>query len=444
MKLSWITTGLVAFVLLIAVAPALAAAEEPDAVDDIILLLRERGVIDEGDATRIIERNRVAEKKESWFDRISFFGDMRGQYENFWYDEDPLGDIKKNRSRLRYRFRVGARTEINDHVDFAFQLTTGTSGRSPNQTLGSGGGDFGPDAFNVRQAYLTYHPFADGSIPLGGRKLDVMFGKMPNLFYSKVGKNYLMWDSDFAPEGIAGTYEIEPVEDVSLTFSTAYFVADENANMSSPALFPAQIGVKAGLGDNVSVGGRLTYYGWRYLDDDFHNGDETLLTAAADRSGSTQFGNIPGGLTDGKLVDIGEVRAWLKFTGIENWPILAYGSFSKNFSAESVALFNAGREDLAWSIGLEIGDKKKFAKLGAGYFWLEANAVPAQMVDGFIFDGTTNDKGWAVYGVKEVYAHTDLKFTLYLDEPLDDDIIWEPAVANSDRTRLQVDVVVKF
>lgn len=444
MKSNWLVAGLAAFAYSVLGAASPAVADETDAVNDVVLLLVERGVIEQEEATRIIERNRAAKKKRSWFDRITFFGDMRGQYENFWYDKDPLGVEKRDRSRMRYRFRLGASTEINEHLDVAFQLTTGATGRSPNETLGAGGTDFAPDAINLRQAYLTYHPFLEGSIPLGGRKFDVMVGKMPNLFFSKVGRDYLMWDSDITPEGIAWTYQFNPAEDVALTFSTAYFVVGDNASASNPAVIPTQIGVKAGLSENVTVGGRLSYYAWRKLDDDFHNEDETFLTAAAARSRSTSYGNVPGGLTDGRGINIGELRGWVQYRGIENWPILAYASFSKNFSAESVSRFNAGREDLAWSLGFEVGDKKRLATLGAGYFWLEANAAPAQMVDGFIFDGTTNAKGWAIYGVKEVYSHTDLKVTLYLGDPLNDDILWGPSVANSDRVRMQTDIVVKF
>jgi hypothetical protein len=444
MKLKWTATGVAALALLIGGAPGSATAEDEGAVEDLILLLQDRGVIEAGDATRIIERNRAVQQKESWADRITFFGDMRARYENFWYDKDPLGVTSKNRSRLRYRLRVGAKTKINDHIDFAFRLATGSDSTSRNQTLGGGGVDFFPDDFNVDQAFITYHPFAEGSIPLDGRKLDVIFGKMPNLFRSKVGKDYLVWDGDITPEGIALTYEVEPAEDVSLTFSTAYFVADENSGTSDPAVFPAQIGVKAGLSDNVTAGGRLSYYAWRYLDRAFYDRSDLNGDAPATWSRSTAHGNIPGGLTDGDSIHIGEVRAWVKCTGIEDWPILAYGSFSKNFSAHSVWFHNAHKEDLAWSVGLEIGDKKKLVHLGAGYFWLEANAVPAQMMDSDLFDARTNGKGWAVYGSKQVYSHTDLKFTLFLGKPLDDNITWNRAVRNSDRVRLQTDLVVKF
>jgi hypothetical protein len=138
----------------------------------------------------------------------------------------------------------------------------------------------------------------------------------------------------------------------------------------------------------------------------------------------------------------------MKYEGISNWPILVYGNVANNFSAQNTAGYNAGKESLAASAGFEIGDKKKWAQLGAAYFWIQANAVPAVFTDSDLFDGTTNAKGWAIYGAKQVLANTDLEFKLFLKEPLDTDFLvsddWDGALADSDRIRIQTDVVVKF
>jgi hypothetical protein len=439
MRRTRFAAGLVAFALLFGGAPGSAATDDVGAVEDVILLLQERGVIEEADATRIVETNRAYETRQTWADRITFFGDMRARYESFWFDEDPTGEEAKNRTRLRYRLRVGARTRINDHFDFAFRLASGSSTRSRNQTLGGGGFDFFPDDFNIDQAYVTYHPFVEGSIPFDGRKLDVMFGKMPNPFRSKIGRDYLIWDGDITPEGIALSYEVEPAQDVSVAFNLAYFVDDENRSMEDPAVIPVQLGLKAGLADDVTVGARLGYHAWRNL-----RGRDEPLAASNFFARGGAFGNIPGGLSDGDSVDIGDVYFWVKWTGFERWPVLVYGGFAKNFSAEAVSLYNAGREDIAWSVGLEIGDKKEFVWLGAGYFWIEANAAPGQIMESDLFDGQTNRKGWEIYGAREIYSHTDLKLTLRISEALDDDITWVNAVRNSDRVRLQTDVIVWF
>jgi hypothetical protein len=410
--------------------PAPADAISP--VEEVILLLRERGVIDESDATRIVERNRSYEEKRSWTDRISFFGDFRSRYDGIWYDEDPLGNKRSDRDRLRYRFRFGANVEVNDHFDFRFRLASseGNKSNSRNQTLGRGF-DFDPDFLRIEQAYVTYHPFVDSPIPFGGRKLDLLFGKMPNLFHSKMGKDFLLMDNDFALEGVALTYAVDPLENLGVAFTTGFFVIFENSRSDDPYVVPMQLRLEAEANDQISFGTNLTGWLYRSLDSAFF--------ARAQLSG-----NIPGGLSDDRDVAVGDLRAWMKYEGISDWPILVYGNVANNFSAQNTSGFNAGKESLAWSAGLEIGDKKKWAQLGAAYFWIQANAVPAVFTDSDLFDGRTNAKGWAIYGAKQVLENTDLKFALFLKEPLDDDILHAPSVLNSDRIRVQTDVVVKF
>jgi len=416
--------------------PAFADGSTPEeqvtAVEEVILLLQERGVIDESDATRIVERNRSYEKKRSWLDRITFFGDFRSRYDGIWYDEDPLGNKRSDRDRLRYRFRFGANVEVNDHFDFRFRLASDEelNSRSRNQTLGRGF-DFDPDFLGIEQAYVTYHPFADSPIPFGGRKLDLMFGKMPNLFHSKVGKDFLLMDNDFALEGVALTYAVDPLENLGVTFTSGFFVIFENSQSDDPYLLPMQLQLVAEATDEISFGTNLTGWLYRSLDTPFF----TRAQAS---------GNIPGGLSDDRDVAIGDLRAWMKYEGISDWPILVYGNVANNFSAQNTTAFNAGKESLAASAGFEIGDKKKWAQLGAAYFWIQANAVPAVFTDSDLFDGTTNAKGWAIYGAKQVLANTDLAFKLFLKEPLDDGILHAPAVVDSDRVRIQTDVVVKF
>jgi hypothetical protein len=254
---------------------------------------------------------------------------------------------------------------------------------------------------------------------------------MPNLFHSKVGKDYLLMDNDFALEGVALTYAVDPLENLGVTFTTGFFVIFENSRSDDPYLLPMQLRLEAEATDQISFGTNLTGWLYRSLDAAFFARAQLL-------------GNIPGGLSDDRDVAVGDLRAWMKYEGISDWPILVYGNVANNFSAQNTTGWGAGKESLAWSAGLEIGDKKKWVQLGAAYFWIQANAVPAVFTDSDLFDGTTNSKGWAIYGAKQVLENTDLKFALFLKEPLDDDILHVPSVLNSDRIRVQTDVVVKF
>jgi hypothetical protein len=243
-------------------------------------------------------------------------------------------------------------------------------------------------------------------------------------------------DNDFALEGVAFTYGVDPLENLGVDFTTGFFVIDENSDSDDPYLFPLQLRLVADATDDISFGTNLTGWLYRSLDDAFFARAQAL-------------GNVPGGLTDDRDVAVGDLRAWMKWKGISDWPILVYGNVANNFSAQNTTGYNAGRESLAASAGFEIGDKKKWVQLGAAYFWIQANAVPAVFTDSDLFDGTTNAKGWAIYGAKQVYTNTDLKVKLFLKEPLDPDIFsdadeWYAAVEDSDRIRIQADVVVKF
>jgi len=445
---------LVAWLLMAAGWSGPVLADEPSTVEDVIVILRERGVIEEEDAARMVERNRAYENKKSWMDRLSFFGDFRARFDGEWFERDPLGEKHPERNRLRYRFRFGAKAEINDYFDLTFRLSSSCENRSGNQTLGRGldcqeedrsetdfGFDWDPDGIFINEAYITFHPFGRRQIPYAGRKLDLMFGKMPNFFHSKVGKDFLVWDADLSPEGIGVSYGVDPLEGLGLTLNSAFLVIDENSSAADPYVAPVQLRLEVHPAEHFAFGTNLSYYGYGALDTAFY-------TRNAGRGNLVdEVGNF--GLSGDRRVNIADLRAWFEFTGIDGWPILVYGNVANNFSAQSLSSSNVGKESLGWSAGLEIGDKKRLVRLGASYFWIEANAGPARYIDSDLFDGRTNQKGWTIYGAKRVLSNTDLKFTLFLGKPLEDDLridgeLYEPALTDSDRIRLQTDVIVKF
>ena len=65
-------------------------------------------------------------------------------------------------------------------------------------------------------------------------------------------------------------------------------------------------------------------------------------------------------------------------------------------------------------------------------------------IDSDFLDGRTNRHGWAFYGGKEILRNTELKLTLFLIEPITTGVGFEPSVANSNRIRMQSDIVFKF
>jgi hypothetical protein len=328
---------------------------------------------------------------------------------------------------MRYRARIGLEAKINDLLDFTFRMSSGDpdDASTRNQTLGTGGGsDFAQDPLSIDWAYVTYRPFADSRIPLGGRKLDLFFGKMPNLFRSREGKDLLVWDADLTPEGVALEYAVDPTERLGLALHAGFFYDEENATESDPHVTALQVVANLDARDDLSVGGMASYYAWRSLNSGFYGRAEA----------------VPGGLSDDSSMNVVDFRGWGKLAANESWPIKVYGNYVRNLDAESTA--TAGDADQGWSLGLEVGDRKKIAHLGVGYFRVQANAVPLNITDSDLFDGATNRTGWVFYGARRLYSNTEFRATFYKSNALDRGIAG--TVDDAKRYRLQTDVVLSF
>ena len=406
-----------------------AAAASDEVIGDVLGILKQRGILDDEQYSQLTAKNAsYEESRQSLLERFEFSGDMRARHESFWFDRDPLGVEATNRYRLRYRLRLNAKAAVNDWFSVGFRIATGDDHYSSNQTLGSSvSGDpqeWDAHGLNLRRAYMQ------AKLPFDGVKAAVQFGKVGNPFIWKVGKDYL-WDGDINPEGVAFKMSANPSENTTAFLNLGYFIVDEEGGGKDPHVFGAQVGGEFGVSDTLAVGGRLSYYNWRSLKADF------ITRNAAD-------GNLAGGVEGGtdNEISVGELSLYARTTSIDGWPILAYGTYAQNFDAEST--LGASKEDTAFGIGLEVGDKKRFAKLGVAYWEMEANAVPANFVDSDLFDGHTNREGFVFYGSKTVFKNTDLNLTLFMGEEIEDGPAFVGDLGNADRIRLQTDLVVKF
>jgi hypothetical protein len=428
--------GACALAAAVGAAPAARAGEPEPVIEDVLEILKERGIVDDGQYNELVAKHQTWETKNGpLLGRIEFFGDLRLRYENFWYDDDEVSD-RSNRNRLRYRLRIGGKAAINDYIDAVFRLGSGENDhRSNNRTLGFDP-DFGPDDIFIDQAYLALKAPKEW---LADTTATAIAGKVQNPFLWKSGKYDLLWDPDINPEGVGLQLGYKPGEALNLFASGGYFIAKENGSNVDPHVLGLQAGGIWSAGEQVELGARLAYYSWRSLDEDF-------FTRAA------SVGTILDGLTEGAPTNAagnyntGDLAVYLRFNGIEDWPILVYGQIAKNFDAESSDLFGAaGKEDLGWGLGVEVGDKKKLASIGVGYFHLEANFWPAQFTDSDLLDGFTNRKGWAFYISKELLPNTELGVQLFVsDEIRGSTPDFATSVSGSDRVRLQTDLLVKF
>ena len=135
--------------------------------------------------TDVAEAASAPAATDSWSDRVRLDGDFRYRYERI----DAEGSDTRRRNRIRARFNVKA--DVSDDVEVGFGLATGGDDPvSTNQTLGGGGSSKGV-ALNLA--------YADWEIMDG---LHLVGGKFKNPLY-RAGKQALMWDGDWTPEGIA-------------------------------------------------------------------------------------------------------------------------------------------------------------------------------------------------------------------------------------------------
>jgi hypothetical protein len=269
---------------------------------------------------------------------------------------------------------------------------------------------------------------------------------MPNPFTWKNGKDFMLWDNDINLSGADVRLTARPADAIDLFASTGFFIDDENSGSKDPSLAAAQLGGSIAASESLTLGGRVGFFQFLSLDEAFV---QRAASSSNGPSATSGGGNILDGLTGsatGGHAGIVATGAYLRCTCFEDWPVTLYGSFSDNLSAESSSMFaGAGKESIAWAVGLELGDKKKYAQVGAAFVHLEANAFPSMLVDSDLFDGRTNREGWVVYGARQIFQNTDLNLTAFLGDVIEDDQpTFDDSVPGAHRVRLQADVVVKF
>jgi hypothetical protein len=427
-----------ALLALLAVPPP-ARAEEGSVVQEVLGILKERGIVDQAEYERLALKNASYEKQRSQglLSKIQWFGDARIRVEDFWYQEDALGVERDDRHRFRYRLRVGALAPIHELVTAGFRLASGEDDlRSTNQSAGRNDEDFDPDSIFIDQAFVSVR--APGEWLGEGSSLAVVGGKVENPFRWKATKDYLLWDPDINPEGGSLLFSTKPAERWTLTANAGYFVVDENTSAADPHLLGVQGGVSVTPVEAIELGARASWYEWHSLDADF------FARGVDGTGGSTvSAGNLPGGLSDGSKFGAGELAAYLRWAGSEDWPVLLFGHWARNFDAQATAL--ADEEDQGFGAGLEVGDKKQWVLLGAGYYRLEANFWPSQFIDSDLTDGITNRESWTLYAVRQIFTNTDLSLELFLSDELEDDSpTFDDSVSGAERYRLRTDVQVKF
>lgn len=319
---------------------------------------------------------------DSWTDSIRLDGDFRYRYERI----DAEGNDSRRRNRVRAR--VNVRADLADDVEVGIGLATGGDDPvSTNQTLGAGG--------SSKNIVLNL-AYADWEVSEG---LHLIGGKYKNPL-TRVGKQALMWDGDWTPEGLAATYK----RNWFFANAIGTWLESDTKEDNNGFSWGGQIGAKGEIG-RVTLTGGLGYYSIKT------KGDSTSFGDPGDPG--DYFGNTAveaGGLACGTTPDadcaylydylLTEVFAEAAFD-IGNWPTSVFFDYVNNGDPDE--------NNTGWTMGARVGQAKDRGQMQFSYFYAdkEADAMLGLLTDSDFAGGGTDNNGHFfkfTYGVNKTWS----------------------------------------
>jgi len=318
----------------------------------------------------------------SWSDRISLGGDFRYRYENI----DVEGSSSRNRNRIRARTNIQA--VLADDVEVGFGLATGGDDPvSTNQTLGGGGSSKG---VVLNLAYVDWTA-AEGLHLIGGKYKNPLV---------RVGKQALMWDGDWTPEGLALSYK----RDRFFVNAIGTFLESDSNKSNDNFSWGGQFGAAGELG-GAKVKAGVGYYSIKT------KGESTTFGDPGDPgdyfgNSAVEPGGLPCGSTPGSscafLYDylLTEVFAEAVFD-LGDWPTVVFFDLVNNSDPSN--------DDTGWTAGTRIGQTKDRGQIQFSYFYAdkETDATLGLLTDSDFAGGGTDNKGHFFqlnYGVNKAWS----------------------------------------
>jgi len=335
--------------------------------------------------------------KSGWVDTLRWAGDFRYRYESF----DIEGQPDRNRNRIRARAALLA----NPLPDIELGLGIASGGEDPvssNQTLGGGGSSKG---LNLDLAYVDWS---------GLKGTHIKGGKFKNHLVD-TGKNALLWDSDWRPEGVGISWG----NDLFFANGMGTWIESDTKSGQSFA-YTAQAGVNTNIGDNTKLVAGVGYYVFdtqglgSFFDDDF-------------------FGNSYDPVAKTYLYDYEEVELFggMQFDLFDR-PLLVFGTYVQNQAVDV--------NDTGYSYGFHYGKTSRLHDWDFGYMYkrLEADAALGLLSDSDFGGGGTDAKGHVIKGSYGLAKGIAAKLTYFINDAnisTDDPISFR---------RLQLDLSFKY
>jgi len=326
-------------------------------------------------------------------------GDFRYRFENFDIENTP------NRNRNRIRARASLTADIAPNIKVGLGLASGGNDPlSTNQTLGQAGSS---KDLNLDLAFFDWSGLAN---------THVVGGKFSNHLH-KSGKNSLLWDGDWRPEGLGFKWD-----------SGRFFInglgnwIESDSKKDQSVAFGAQAGFKLPIGDAVKLTAGVGYYRF-----------DTQGSGSFFGNDDDFFGNSFDPVTKSYLYDYEELEffADLGFELFEQ-PALIFADFVQNQAVDE--------NDTAYALGFKIGKAKNPGQWEFGYVYqkLEADSVLGLLTDADFGGGGTNSKGSIFKGGYVIFKNVNANVTYFINEP---------GISSSDTfdyKRLQLDLAFKY
>jgi hypothetical protein len=176
--------------------------------DPVLDLMVRKGLVSQADAdqARAEEKQQEENKpasvitlQDKSIQNLEFYGDGRLRYENI--DQHNHYSAVTLYNRERYRLRFGLNYIYSDHLKAGFELESGTTDDSANQTLGA---TFTKSSMNVGKIFLQYQPVDE---------LTLIAGKFTNPWYTTTD---MVYSFDLNPEGGAELFNYTiPLDGIS-------------------------------------------------------------------------------------------------------------------------------------------------------------------------------------------------------------------------------------
>lgn len=361
-----------------------------------------------------------------WLDRISWEGDTRLRYQldrfpgsnprPYFFNADPyrnsnIENTTEDRSRFRVRARLGANVKVNDWLSGGLRIVTGnlTDPTTTTQTLESADSKY---TIGLDRAFLKAQPYPWLSI-VGGRFSNPWF------------HTDLVWDADFAFDGVATTITPQINDRLSSFLTIGAFPIDE-INTSdtrlakSKWLYGTQAGIQWKSENKSSIKIGLAYYDFANVQGQSNgvnlSGPFDLTVPSFRQKGNNTFDINAANPQDAKFGLASKFQE-INLTGeidlakFDPVHIILTGDYVRNIGFDQKEILSrTGRlyneETDAYQLKLAVGmpktlDLHDWQVFGA-YKKLEADSMMDAFTDSNFHLGGTDAKGWilgAHYGV---------------------------------------------